>query len=193
MLSICVLKELQPVQKGEHLFTRQIGAKVRDRIIDRIMSVPESVIILDFDGIKIMDVSGADELVWKLTSRLVAGELGERFLLLDNVSPLHRENISAAFNLNTDKKLAILERKMGQLSLIGPLKPMLLDVLAKVYNDRINTARKLADVTQSEINLAGTKLLQLYQKRLVRRREEFLTEGGRQFVYEPIIDAPLQI
>lgn len=192
MLIISVRDELQPVHPGEHLFTRPLGAKLRERIIDKIMSYAEEVIALDFTGIKIMDVSGADELVWKLTSRITTGELGERFMILQNLDTLHRENISATFKLNV-KKLAVLEQAGDKLSLIGPLKPMLLEVLAKVYNDGLKTARTLADETEMEINLAGTKLLELHKMRLVQRREEVLPEGGRQYVYQPIVNLPFSM
>jgi predicted transcriptional regulator len=49
------------------------------------------------------------------------------------------------------------------------------------------TARDLADAEDLEINTSSTRLANLHKIQLVQRREEVLSEGGRQFVYESLL------
>jgi predicted transcriptional regulator len=187
MKEISISNVLQEISGNVFLVTRPLGMKMRDKIIELILQSDSIIVALDFEGVKIIDYSGADEVIVRLTTRLVNKELGERFIFLKNLEPIHRENIQAAFQLN--KKHGMFElRSDDLLSMIGNIKPMLIDVLQKVYNEHIRTARQIADLAKTEINLAGTKLLQLYQERLIMRKEETLLEGGRQYTYWPIIN-----
>lgn len=186
MTQISVVNLLKEVSERKHLVTRPLGMEIREKIIKYIISNESKVVTIDFDEVGIIDYSGADEVIVRLINRVVNKELGERFIILKNLEPIHRDNIKAAFQIN--KKFAVLELQNDHLSLIGNIKPMLTDILIKIYNEQIMTARNLADLTNSEINLAGTKLLQLYQERLIMRKEDTLLEGGRQFTYYPILD-----
>lgn len=190
MNEISISKLLQEVSDNVFLVTRSLGMQMRDKIIQIILNSDNHIVALDFEGVKIIDYSGADEVIVRLVTRLINKELGERFIFLKNLDSIHRDNIRAAFQLN--KKHGIFElRNDNTLSLIGNIKPMLVDVLQKVYNEHVHTARQLADLVKSEINLAGTKMLQLYQEHLIMRKEETLLEGGRQYTYWPIINKPL--
>ena len=191
MTQISVVTLLREVSGREHLVTRPLGMEIREKIIKNIISSDSKVITIDFNEVGIVDYSGADEVVVRLISRVVNKELGERFIILKNLVPIHRDNIQAAFQIN--KKYAVFELYNDYLSLIGNIKPMLIDILVKIYNEQIMTARNLADSTKSEINLAGTKLLQLFQERLIMRKEDTLLEGGRQFTYYPIIDKKIKL
>ncbi|WP_219210493.1 hypothetical protein [Paenibacillus sp. S150] len=186
MKEILIAEELRKLSSNFFLVTRPLGMQMRDELIQIILKSDSNIIGLDFEGVKIIDYSGADEVIVRLVSRLINKELGDRFIFLKNLEPIHRDNIRAAFQLY--KKHGMLElRDDGTLNYIGNIKPMLIDVLHKVYNDNVQTARQLADMTESEINLTGTKLLQLYQERLIMRKEEILSEGGRQYSYKPIL------
>lgn len=192
MLSVMVAKELEKSTGGKLLATRPLARQVREQIIARIQEAfNEAVVELNFSGVEFIDYSGADELVVMLMNRIINKELGERYLLLSNLTEWHRENIKAALGIN--KKHAVLEVRSNELFLLGTVKPMLVEVLRAVYNSGVDTARKLSDATGNEINLSGTKLLQLYQQRLIMRTEEFLPEGGRQYKYGPILSAPLVV
>ncbi|QQE77290.1 hypothetical protein [Alicyclobacillus sp. SO9] len=186
MLRIPVAEYLRAIVGAPYLATRPYGRQVRERVITVIQGTSnESIVNLDFEGVQFLDYSGSDELVVMLMNRIVNNELGLRYLVLSNLMEWHRENILVA--LERTKKHSLLEIRSEGLFLLGKVKPMLVNVLRAVYNQHVETARALADIAGHEINLASTKLSQLYQQRLIIRVESVLPEGGRQYMYRPVL------
>ena len=82
---------------SKDLVTRQSGQSIRVRIERDIEQEQDgSVIALDFSKIGVIDYSCADEIVAKLVSRLLAGEYGDKYLLLAGLNENHKENIEVA-------------------------------------------------------------------------------------------------
>jgi hypothetical protein len=180
-----VMKEFL-VNGSRNLVTRETGRRMREALEERLQTEPEAeVVILDFKGVGILDYSCADEIVAKLISRLNAGEYGSRYFLLRGLNATQTENIEvalerkhlAAFFLNEDKRWQVL----------GVLNNYLKETLDEVMSKGRITARDLADAQDLEINTSSTRLANLYKLQLVQRREELLSEGGRQFVYESLL------
>lgn len=95
-----------------HLVTRASGEAVRGKVEGYIAGLPgQAVLVVDFSAVGIMDFSCGDELVAKLVSRLIAGEYGDRYLVLGNVSAEHRENIQVALER---KELAVMAWNSGE-------------------------------------------------------------------------------
>ena len=153
---------------SNNLVTRPTGQAVRERIERDLEQAPDgSVIRLDFSNIGVIDYSCSDEIVAKLLSRLLAGEYGEKYLVLTGMNENQRENIEVALER---KDLAIIaELKEGTKTVLGSLNNYLKDTLEFVAERKKATARELTEARKIEANTSGTRLLNLYKKRLVRR------------------------
>ncbi|HYA86512.1 MAG TPA: hypothetical protein VEI57_05575 [Nitrospirota bacterium] len=164
------------------LVTRQSGQAIRERIERDIEREPDgSVISLDFSKIGVIDYSCADEIVAKLVSRLLSGEYGCKYILLEGLNENQRENIAVAVER---KNLAVMaEMKDGSRSVLGSLNSYLKDTLEFIVKKKKATSKELSEAKNIEANTSGTRLLNLHKKRLVKRAEEVRSEG-KIWVYE---------
>jgi hypothetical protein len=166
------------------LVTRQSGQAIRERIERDIEKEKAGeVIALDFSKIGIIDYSCADEIAAKLISRLIGGEYGEKYILLAGLNENQKENIEVALER---KGLAVMaEMRDGKRMLIGNLNNYLLETLNLIAKKSRITASDLSSALKLPANTSGTRLLNLYKKRLVRRVDE-MRNGGRVWVYEKV-------
>lgn len=171
---------------SKNLVTRETGRAMRESIEARLEREPVgTVVALDFSQVSIIDFSCADEVVSKLIARLQAQEYGDKYVVLQGLTPTQEENITVALER---KKLPVLvSRPDGSWHLLGALNPYLYEALQFVMARKEVTARELADATRVEISLASTKLLNLYKARLVQRAGERLPDGGRQYMYRSLL------
>jgi predicted transcriptional regulator len=172
--------DLKMVMKEEmlngsiNLVTRETGVVIREKL-ERELTVDTdpTVTFLDFSGVGVVDYSCADEVIAKLISRLLSGEYGDKFIVLKGLSSNQMENIEVALER---KKLAIFSlQEAGEWPLVS------------VMEKGSITLRELADEGGIGLNTGGTRLLNLYKKRLIWRSEEVSKEGGRQFVYKSLM------
>lgn len=164
------------------LVTRPSGQAIRERIEHDLENEPAGVVVvLDFSNIGIIDYSCADEIVAKLVSRLLSGEYGDKYLLLAGLNENQKENIEVAVER---KDLAVMgEMKDGSRAVLGSLNSYLKDTLEFIVKKKKATSKDLADAKKIEANTSGTRLLNLYKKRLVRRVEE-IGADGKVWAYE---------
>lgn len=167
------------------LVTRPSGNKIRGRIEKDIVNEPEgAVVALDFSKIGIVDYSCADEIVAKLVSRLLSGEYGERYIVLSGLNENQKENIEVALER---KDLAVMgEMRDKTMTLLGNLDNYLKQTLNLILERKKITAKQLSEVLKLPANTSGTRLLNLYRKKLVRRLEE-IAEGGKVWAYKVVI------
>lgn len=167
---------------SKDLVTRPSGEKIRQRIERDIEKEPGgSVVALDFSQIGVIDYSCADEIVAKLVSRLLSGEYGDKYLLLSGLNENQKENIEVAVER---KDLAVVaEMQGGTRVVLGSLNSYLRDTLAFIAVNNKATAKELSDAKKIEANTSGTRLLNLYKKRLVKRVED-LRSDGKVWAYE---------
>jgi hypothetical protein len=168
-----------------NLVTRETGAVMRERLERELIAESEpTTAFLDFSGVGVIDYSCADEVIAKLISRLLSGEYGDKFVVLENLSPNQMENIEVALER---KKLAVLYLQGGGgWQVIGFLNNYLRKTLISVMEKGSITLRELAREGGIGLNTGGTRLLNLYKKRLIWRSEEISKEGGRQFAYKSL-------
>jgi hypothetical protein len=169
---------------------RSRGIRIREGL-ERILGEAKGslCIVLDFSGMGSIDFSWADEVVAKMISRLWSGEYGEKFLVLKNLSPSQMENIGVALER---KKLAVLATGAEEWQLIGSLNTYLIHTLTRVMKRRELTLRELSEEEGIEMNTSGTRLLNLYKKRLVVRVERAVmgkedSHRGRQYLYQSLL------
>jgi hypothetical protein len=169
---------------------RSRGAKIRG-IIEKILREEKTslLVILDFSGLGSIDFSWADEVVAKIISRLWGGEYGEKFLVLKGLNTSQVENIGVALER---KRLAALAKGSEGWQIIGSLNNYLAHTLDRVMKKGHLTLRQLSEEEGIGMNTGGTRLLNLYKKRLVVRVERPVKgkadlHRGRQFIYQPLL------
>jgi hypothetical protein len=190
---ILSLKKLthQLFKNGSREMTgRSRGVRIRG-VIEKILGDEKGSlrVIIDFSRMGSIDFSWADEVVAKMVSRLWSGEYGEKFLVLKNLSPSQAENISVALER---KKLAVLTTGTEGWQLVGSLNNYLIHTLTRVMKRRQLTLRELSEEEGIEMNTSGTRLLNLYKKRLVVRVERAMmgkedSHRGRQYIYQSLL------
>ena len=169
---------------------RTCGIRTRETIEKLLREGDEVCLVFDFSGMGAIDFSWADEVVAKMVSRLWSGEYGEKFLVLKGLSPSQSENIGVALER---KKLAVLTTGPEGWRLIGSLNNYLIQTLKQVMKKRRLTLRELSEKEGIGMNTGGTRLLNLYKKRLVLRTEgtsdlqKEETHRGRQYVYQSLL------
>jgi hypothetical protein len=169
---------------------RSRGARLRETIEKILREGDEPCLVIDFSGMGSIDFSWADEVVAKMVSRLWGDEYGEKYLVLKGLNPSQEENIGVALER---KKLAVLTTGPGGWRIIGSLNNYLVQTLNQVMNTRRLTLRELSEKEKIGMNTSGTRLLNLYRKRLVLRVEgvndssKDVTRRGRQYVYQSLL------
>ncbi len=153
------------------LVTRRSGQVIRERIERDISKEKDGeVIALDFSKIGVIDYSCADEIVAKLISRLLSSEYGNKYIILTGLNENQRENIEVALER---KDLAIMiEMRDGIKLLLGSLNNYLKETLDVILKKGKITAKELSEIKKLEANTSGTRLLNLYKKRLVKRIDQ---------------------
>ena len=169
---------------------RSRGARLRETIEKILREGDEPCLVIDFSGMGSIDFSWADEVVAKMVSRLWGDEYGEKYLVLKGLNPSQEENSGVALER---KKLAVLTTGPGGWRMIGSLNNYLVQTLNRVMNTRRLTLRELSEKEKIGMNTSGTRLLNLYRKRLVLRIEGVndlnrdATPRGRQYVYQSLL------
>jgi hypothetical protein len=169
---------------------RSRGVRLRETLEKILREGDAQCLVLDFSGIGSIDFSWADEVVAKMVSRLWSEEYGEKFLVLKGLNPSQEENIGVALER---KKLAALTTGPAGWRIIGSLNNYLIQTLKQVMSKRRLTMRELSEEEKIGMNTSGTRLLNLYKKRLVLRMEGAAeahgdaAHRGRQYVYQSLL------
>lgn len=208
---------LQPMSSfGKHLAMRPRGREVQQEIDSLLRSLPpESVLVIDFEGVEMMDYSFADEALGAIFSRLSAKEYPNRYIvlaagegdlaeaLIENVEValarrevaalvLPKEGIEEALGADGKRRTGpmpvVLRADAGEWRVAGTLPQHLIETLRAVMDRQQVTVRELADELQIDSATAcNNRIARLYQLRLVRREAAIVPEGGRQYFYSSVI------
>jgi len=166
------------------LVTRSIGRKIKSEICDQLeLEFEHTVLVVDFQGVKFIDASCADEIVVRVMARIEAGEFPDRFVIFKNIAEQHNENISMALAVAEKMVISYHDRKW---SMLGSMNEGYRSALLKVVQEKEITARELQiEMDYRAVNEASTKLSKLYDKGLIAREpfREAVRGGGRQFRY----------
>jgi len=147
------------------LVTRPTGAAVRERIEAKISESPHPTTQLDFQAIRLLDFSCADEVVAKLLLR--DGGERPRYVVLVNVDEAHCEAITHVLETHRLSVVAVpVERE--QPSLLGFRTPDLVAAFESVVASGPGDARRLAERLGWTIERAADALQSLALRRLVQ-------------------------
>lgn len=163
---------------------RSRGVRTRETLERVLKGEAGALVVLDFSGIGPVDFSWADEVVAKIVSRLWSNEYGERYVILKGLTASQVENIEVALER---KKLAALTTGPGGWRIIGSLNNYLAHTLKQVMKKKHLTLKELSEAEGIGMNTSGTRLLNLYKKRLVLRVEGAEPYRGRQYIYRSLL------
>jgi hypothetical protein len=166
---------------------RRAGRDLADQLLVHLAaSEPDSILPVDFGRVSFMDFSCADELMTRVLRRIRSGELGTRFILLQDIPPSVEENLVAVFAIRdlVCPKLT----KAGQIELLGKIGPELAATYKLAVRKGTITARDVMAIAPNVgISAISNRLAKLQTMVLLVRTLEVAPEsGGRQFVYQAI-------
>lgn len=202
---------------GNILAMRPHGRRVQEAIDALLRDLPPGgVLVLDFEGVEMMDYSFADEALGTIYSRMSAKEYPDRFLILavsgDELGDALVENVEVALNRREVAALALPKESIPQVletlriaaessrnaapeqraaiewRVIGELPGHLVDTLRAVMEKYQITVRELAEMLDLDSATAcNNRIAKLYQLHLVRREAAIVPEGGRLYSYQAIV------
>ena len=198
---------------GKHLAMRPQGRRVQQELDTLLRQLPpDSVLVVDFAGVEMMDYSFADEALGAIFSRMSAREYPDRYIilasgegeldsaLLENVEVALRQRDVAALVLPKDQindasdaiasalPIVLRAEAAEAWSVAGTLPQHLVDTLRAVMEKQQVTVRELADELKIDSPTAcNNRIARLHQLRLVRRAAAIVPEGGRQYFYSSVI------
>jgi hypothetical protein len=177
---------LQDLVGHRNLVSREVGHRVRDTVEAQILGLPEeTIVLLDFSGVDIVDFTGADECVQKLMSRLCQGEYGQLYVVLQHTTPTQEHNLVLA--LERRRVVVWLIDATMALRQLGDLNPWVQRVLDYVMAHPGATARSCANALGLNPGDVSAALGVCYKAHLLRRSNVRLEAGGREFVYTPLL------
>lgn len=171
---------------GKMVGTREEGRKAQEEIIQAIERVPEGEsLILSLNGIKVFSGSFADEAVVTPYQRLVRGEYGEKYMLLECDNKEVLGDIEAKLER---RRLAILVlRGESGWYVVGALKKHLNETLGEVIKNKEITANDLAEKMGISLTNCNNRLSTLHKMGLIKRERVNNPAGGIFYIYKSLI------
>jgi hypothetical protein len=169
------------------LIGRRIMIPLNQLVMQQIIDAPYgTVFIYDMEQVEGMNGSGIDEVIVK-PLKWLRQELKtqDKYLYLINLS----EEEDHLYNLRKtlrDEDVVVVAQSGVSFELIGDLGDASKELLELTYKHKQITARFASDSLGKKLNLVSTQLNKLHEQRLLKRQEEQLEEGGRQFVYSSL-------
>lgn len=174
----------------EHAVTRPFGRTVYRRLAEALKRTREHELIrFEIPTGLLMDYSFCDETLGRVYKELATGEWGNLYIITEVASELQFDNLVASIRL---RKAAARVFFQDQYHLIVAEDRKGLDELTQTI-DLVDRYRRItaADLARDH-GLSATawnnRLARAYGQRLVYRVPEVLLNGGRQYVYETLID-----
>jgi len=168
---------------SEYFITRDLGRKAFRFFEQELEKTPVGdTLIIDSQGVVLMDGSFFDETVLNLVENLVTeNKYGQRYLLLTNVSEDSLTNLDGAIS-RRKLKVAVPVKNEEVWRFIGALEPNLDEAAKLLMSEKELTARAVADRFKIGISSASNRLRRLNELRLAKRIEES-TETGMSHRY----------
>lgn len=185
-----IKRQTSYVLKGtaEVLVGRPEGRQLAEGVLRQLEKLsPDSILPINFSRLRCIDFSCADEFLTKVLRRIMSGELGTRYILLEGMSEETEENVATALEVRN-----LVCPRIGENGKVGLLGGKIGAELIDTYNlarkrGRI-TARDVMEIAPrvgiSAISNRIAKLLKLGL--LIRTKETGGEGGGRQFYYEAV-------
>jgi len=176
------LSEMKIAGRREHpLFIGQgPGAHAYSALKAALLKVEEGYpLTVEFPEYNLMDVTFADASLGRLGQEIVAGEMGDRCMVLDGLWPDSLVNLEAMIALRRPKLAFLAADTATWYRVVGNVPDYLQQSLGLVAERGHMTAEQLAKLKRIELNAASNHLKRLYDLRLIRREGEARKGGAR--------------
>ncbi|PWW32316.1 hypothetical protein DFO73_101580 [Cytobacillus oceanisediminis] len=181
----------EPLNEKVDLLIRNQIREYTNFIMKQIMEAKNGTVFsLNLNQVEAINASGTDEIIVK-PIRWMQENIKEhdKYLYLKNLSGV--TEFDHAYNIGTvlqyDKICVMVDDPtIPYLGYLGGSRDQMKTVLDQVYLHKIVTAKDVAIYTNKHVNTTSTQLSQLYKKRLIKREEEILPEGGRSYIYKSL-------
>lgn len=178
--------KINMVKYGKMVGTREEGRDAQKEIIQAIEKIPEGEnLTLSLDGVRVFSGSFADEAVVTPYQRLVGGEYGEKYMVLDCDNKEVLGDIEAKLER---RKLSMLTGDGGPgWYVIGKLKKHLKETLDEVIKNKKVTANDLAEKLGISLTNCNNRLSTLHKMGLIKRERVNNPVGGIFYIYKSLI------
>jgi len=167
-------------QFGSHLWTRERARHIRGRVGDVLQTLRAGdILVVDATGVEAFDFSFADELFGK-TLLTLGGEYPGRFVVAENLTECAKENLAKALE---GLSLTIIERRQGELTLLGKVHPADQETFAEVVAVGATSAAALSKKLRVSLTAMNERLSKLTNLGLLRREKGSSASGREQYVY----------
>jgi len=166
---------------------RPEGARMREDLLRRFeREAPDVVLPLNFTKVRVVDFSFADEMICRILRRILSGDLGEKYIVLESLGDSHKENISVA--LRERELVCVYIKPDTGTEILGKISEELKNTYFAAVNKGKITARDILDLEGMEnISAASNRLSRLKDMGLLTKaNDEIVTGGGWQYIYEPV-------
>lgn len=168
--------------------TRSEGQKVRPAMLEAV-SAASRVVVVDLQGVELLNSSFADEIVALPLQRVCSGEFGERYLVVVTPSleviqdvqlPLEKRNLT----------LMVFEGELTRKtwSLLGIRRSYFVDTLTEIMRLGEVSTGDLAKVLGISPQNCSNRLTELAARRLIQRDREFGVRGGQTHTNRSILE-----
>jgi hypothetical protein len=173
------------VQLGEWPATRSLGQEGRARLDDLLGERQNVDLVIDFTGVKVMNISFADEFLGKF---LAAHDFAAKGTTL-KIAGLNSDNhFSVVVCVERRDTQAVIVDPAGELTLVGD--KMLAETFTTALTLQHFKANDLAEAMSLTAQNANNRLKRLTQIGAVRKTQVTgSSHGGREYVYETVSTA----
>lgn len=178
--------QVSSIQDGEGILNgRAQGKRIFEHIVRHLDQLPSEVVLpLNFSGVQFLDISCADEIIGRLITRIRSGELGGKFILIQNADGTVEENIRAALDLR-DPRLCCPLEDAGRTRIIGTISEELRETYELALRKGTMTTHDLhGQIAGLKLTAASNRLITLERMGLLYKVPA--DRGGRQFVYQAV-------
>lgn len=175
--------------KDGFLVTRQTGRKFLGHLREMLEDLSQNaIVVLDFEGISVIDGSFADEVFGTLAAARATRQLNAGILVLKSLNETVVYNLQIALQSRAEWSeglrncvLPVIEDD-DNLVLVGKYENHVQETFELLCTKKELTAREVAETMELSIGAASTRLKALYDLGLARR-SEVRDLQGKQFVY----------
>jgi hypothetical protein len=176
----------QEIYSGRDTMGKELRLKLQNFI--ELHQPPDTILPINFKNVKLISWSVADEVICKTQQRIISGELGSKYICLEEISEEVKETIEAALKLHN--LLCIYRNPNDKVQILGSLSKELQATYYLILSKERITARDLLEMNifkNKKISAASNRLKKLNQIGMIRKlEEEYIEGGGKQFVYEAV-------
>jgi len=168
--------------KRKRLFFSESGIKLREKILRKIYAEKiYDIVVLNFKGIEVVDVSFAREGFVKLIAILGSDEIHPQLLFL-NIDDYVKQNLN--LSLKEHKKFALTVDEKKNWELIGKFTEQIQETVSVLVKLKETTAKRLAQELKIGLTTCNNRLLSLYEMCVITRKQVIQKSGGIEFIYK---------